>query len=238
MIDAATLSLLEVHAVNGAQRASDGANNVAEASRLHHLASLSQLSQREALATRMDEMINQMERTYSSTWMSAWERKHMKAMTAAEEDQIPVYRRIATLPTGPTSGTQQVGATVPYDPEDAAAEREIIKTTQDSIRDELWGGKVQKPDNTVVAGALMADTQVGANVPQPMLPAPYSTVVADELMAGTQVGANVPQDEAAAVAARLGLSEDEKVALMNYLGFNKHKSIEEAITALGLGGRR
>ena len=52
MIDPATLALLEVHAVNGAQRASDGANNVAEASRLHHLASLSQLSQREALATR------------------------------------------------------------------------------------------------------------------------------------------------------------------------------------------
>ena len=51
-IDPATLSMLEIHAVNGAQRASDGAANVAEASRLGYLEGKTQLNQREALANR------------------------------------------------------------------------------------------------------------------------------------------------------------------------------------------
>ena len=47
-----SLSLLEMHALNGAQRQADSAANVAEASRLGYLESKTQLNQREALATR------------------------------------------------------------------------------------------------------------------------------------------------------------------------------------------
>ena len=49
-IDPATMSMLEVHAVNGAQRAADGASHVAEAMRLDYLEGKRKMDIRESTA--------------------------------------------------------------------------------------------------------------------------------------------------------------------------------------------
>jgi len=49
-IDPATMAMLEVHAVNGAQRAADGASNGAEAMRLDYLEGKRKMDIRESTA--------------------------------------------------------------------------------------------------------------------------------------------------------------------------------------------